>query len=65
MVYGPTEACIIILVGDMERISPATLLGQPVGSRVWVMYHLEDNELAPLGGIGDLFVDCPGWPSLT
>ncbi|GKU06526.1 peptide synthetase [Fusarium langsethiae] len=59
-VYGPTETCIIMLVGDMTRNSPATLLGQPVGSRVWVVNHLKDNELAPLGGIGELFIESSG-----
>ncbi|KAH7173129.1 uncharacterized protein B0J16DRAFT_375847 [Fusarium flagelliforme] len=59
-VYGPTETCIIMLVGDMKCNSPATLLGQPVGSRVWVVNHLKDNELAPLGGIGELFIEGPG-----
>ena len=34
-VYGPIETCSIMLFGDIERNSPATLLGQPVGSRVW------------------------------
>ncbi|KAM0342945.1 hypothetical protein ACHAPU_009063 [Fusarium lateritium] len=44
-VYGTTETCIILLVGDMTRNSPATLL---------------DNEFAPLGGIGELFIEGPG-----
>ena len=49
-----------MLFGDIERNSPATLLGQPVGSRVWVVNHLKDKELAPLGGVGELFIEGPG-----
>ena len=59
-VYGPIETCSIMLFGDIERNSPATLLGQPVGSRVWVVNHLKDKELAPLGGVGELFIESPG-----
>ncbi|KAJ4010940.1 Apicidin F synthase [Fusarium irregulare] len=59
-VYGPTETCSIMLFVDMERNSPATLLCHPVGSRVWVVNHLKDNELAPLGGVSELFIEGPG-----
>ncbi|KAF4334510.1 non-ribosomal peptide synthetase [Fusarium beomiforme] len=59
-VYGPTETCIIMLVGNMTCNSAATLLGQPVGSRVWVVNPLKGDELAPIGGIGELFIEGPG-----
>ncbi|KAM5362861.1 hypothetical protein ACJZ2D_012310 [Fusarium nematophilum] len=59
-VYGPTETCIIMLVGDMASNAPANLLGQPVGSRVWVVSPVKNNELAPLGGIGELFIEGSG-----
>ncbi|KAF4976734.1 hypothetical protein FZEAL_6649 [Fusarium zealandicum] len=58
-VYGPTETCIIMLVGELTAGSAANLLGKPVGSRIWVVNPSKDNELAPLGGVGELYIEGP------
>ncbi|SCO04560.1 non-ribosomal peptide synthetase [Fusarium fujikuroi] len=58
--YGPTETCIVSLMTDMTSTTPASLLGHPVGCRVWIVNPLKNDELAPLGGIGELFIEGPG-----
>lgn len=58
-VYGPTETCIIMLVGEFTPDAPATLLGEPVGSRVWIVNPIKPHELAPLGAVGELYIEGP------
>ncbi|KAL0935879.1 nonribosomal peptide [Colletotrichum truncatum] len=55
--YGPTETCIITLMGELTPATPPNTIGWPVVSRSWVVNPLKTSELAPIGGVGELYVE--------
>ncbi|KAF6836423.1 nonribosomal peptide [Colletotrichum plurivorum] len=57
--YGPTEACIVTLIGELSPKRPANSVGGPVVCRVWVVNPLKGTELTPFGGVGELCVEGP------
>ncbi|KAK1590723.1 uncharacterized protein LY79DRAFT_632018 [Colletotrichum navitas] len=57
--YGPTEACIVTLAGELTPSTPPNTIGRPVVCRAWVVNPFKSSELAPIGGIGELYVDGP------
>ncbi|KAF9873683.1 peptide synthetase [Colletotrichum karsti] len=57
--YGPTETCIITLMGELTPSTPPNNVGWPVVCRAWVVNPLKSSELAPIGGVGELFIEGP------
>ncbi|OBR08016.1 Non-ribosomal peptide synthetase [Colletotrichum higginsianum IMI 349063] len=70
--YGPTEACIASTVQVMTQATPIGTVGFPLDScRLWVVnplkqqqqqqddqeYHPGQYELAPIGAIGELYIE--------
>lgn len=65
-VYGPTECCIICVVGDLlhGHDEPAlrggySYLGKPRGCIAWVVDPKNPSRLNPLGAAGELLVEGP------
>ncbi|PQE14301.1 non-ribosomal peptide synthetase protein [Rutstroemia sp. NJR-2017a BBW] len=56
--YGPTEASICV-AGSIPRGHPASVLGRPVGSCVWIVDATCHQRLAPIGSLGELLVEGP------
>ncbi|TDZ20817.1 Apicidin F synthase [Colletotrichum orbiculare MAFF 240422] len=56
--YGPTETCIISFIGELTPTTPPNTIGRPVICRAWVLNPLK-SELAPIGGVGELYVEGP------
>ncbi|KAK1967729.1 acetyl-CoA synthetase-like protein [Colletotrichum sublineola] len=52
--YGPTEACIATLAGELTPSTSPNTIGRPVVCRAWVVNPLKPSELTPIGGIGEL-----------
>ncbi|KAK2062054.1 amino acid adenylation [Colletotrichum caudatum] len=57
--YGPTETCIVTLVGELTPSTPPNTIGWPVICRAWVVNPLKSSELAPIGGVGELCIEGP------
>ncbi|KAI8256566.1 Apicidin F synthase [Colletotrichum sp. SAR11_239] len=57
--YGPTETCIIALIGELTPTTPPNTVGWPVACRAWVVNPLKSSELVPVGGIGELCIEGP------
>ncbi|TIC90013.1 Nonribosomal peptide synthetase 12 [Colletotrichum higginsianum] len=64
--YGPTECCIICVVGDFfhERNEPPlhsgySYLGTPRGCLAWVVDPKNPSRLRPIGAAGELLVEGP------
>ncbi|MGE4559574.1 MAG: amino acid adenylation domain-containing protein [Desulfobulbus sp.] len=57
-IYGPTEATVMATINHMGGYKAANNLGRPL--RGYHVYLLEANEeLAPLGGIGEIVIGSP------
>ncbi|KAG8156447.1 hypothetical protein KVR01_013681 [Diaporthe batatas] len=61
--YGPTETCVICVVGDYfseRRYTAGTsLLGTPRGCLAWVVDPTNPNRLTPIGAAGELLIEGP------
>ncbi|OHW97892.1 nonribosomal peptide synthase [Colletotrichum incanum] len=57
--YGPTETCIVTLVGELTPTTPPNTVGWPVVCRAWVINPLKSSELTPIGGVGELWIEGP------
>ncbi|KAI8308806.1 Apicidin F synthase [Colletotrichum sp. SAR11_59] len=57
--YGPTETCIVTLIGELTPTTPPNTVGWPVACRAWVVNPLKSSELVPIGGIGELCIEGP------
>ncbi|KAJ0280304.1 NRPS [Colletotrichum noveboracense] len=57
--YGPTETCIVTLIGELTPTTPPNTVGWPVACRAWVVNPLKSSELVPVGGIGELCIEGP------
>lgn len=57
--YGPTEACIFAAMGDLAPGAPFSAIGTAVNCRAWVVNPVKETELAPLGAVGELFIQGP------
>ncbi|POR32431.1 Nonribosomal peptide synthetase [Tolypocladium paradoxum] len=55
--YGPTEACIIAVGGDLALSTPSNSIGKPVECRAWVVNPIKGTELAPFGAVGELYLE--------
>ncbi|TLD25407.1 hypothetical protein PspLS_06301 [Pyricularia sp. CBS 133598] len=56
--YGPTEAYIICVMGDLSPTTDPSVIGRPVGCHAWVV-NQSKHELAPFGAIGELVIQGP------
>ncbi|KAG8420261.1 Nonribosomal peptide synthetase [Metarhizium acridum] len=58
--YGPTETTVIAVVDSYERYAVGNnRIGKAVGCATWVVDPWDENRLAPLGAIGELFIESP------
>ncbi|KAB5518057.1 hypothetical protein GE09DRAFT_1045038 [Coniochaeta sp. 2T2.1] len=60
LVYGPTECCIICFTTDCSShtVVPGEI-GQPMGSRGWIVKQGDCTQLADIGEIGELLIEGP------
>jgi amino acid adenylation domain-containing protein len=62
LVYGPTECCVLCFIVKPLSGGPKTHngeIGHPVGARAWIVKEDDYNELAPVGGCGELLIEGP------
>jgi non-ribosomal peptide synthetase component F len=61
--YGPTETCVICVVGDYfserRHSTGSSLLGRPRGCLAWVVEPTNPTRLMPLGAAGELLIEGP------
>lgn len=57
--YGPTESCIMSVSADLLPSAAPNLIGNPVACQTWIVNPLKENELAPFGATGELFIEGP------
>lgn len=58
MSYGPTECTIYSTsTGRLNVSSDPSNLGFSIGCRLWIVDPLTANRLAPIGAIGELFIE--------
>ncbi|KAK7423077.1 hypothetical protein QQZ08_009244 [Neonectria magnoliae] len=55
--YGPTETCIMSVSADLPPSAAPNLIGNPVVCRTWIVNPLKENELAPFGAVGELYIE--------
>jgi amino acid adenylation domain-containing protein len=61
IVYGPAETTLACVAKKaFPAVDPATRVGFPLNSRVWIALLDNPNKLAPVGAIGELVVEGPG-----
>ena len=58
--YGPAE-CSIYCIGqpDIKHGDHASIIGNGVGSRVWITNEEDPNVLVPIGNVGELLIEGP------
>lgn len=60
-VYGSAECSIASILNDNVTLqSDRTVIGEPIGSRCWIVEPHDHNLLAPLGCVGELLLESPG-----
>lgn len=61
--YGPTECCVICVVGDLllssRELTSSSLLGTPRGCLAWVVDPSNPSRLQPIGAAGELLIEGP------
>ncbi|KAH6952220.1 HC-toxin synthetase [Fusarium avenaceum] len=57
--YGPTESCIMSVSTDLLPSAAPNLIGNPVACQAWIVNPLKENELAPFGATGELYIEGP------
>ncbi|KIL88497.1 non-ribosomal peptide synthetase [Fusarium avenaceum] len=57
--YGPTESCIMSVSADLLPSAAPNLIGNPVACQTWIINPLKENELAPFGATGELYIEGP------
>ncbi|KAF2716895.1 acetyl-CoA synthetase-like protein [Polychaeton citri CBS 116435] len=55
--YGPAECTVIATISD--RNSPWYTIGRGVGLRTWIVDPMSSERLAPVGGVGELWLEGP------
>jgi amino acid adenylation domain-containing protein len=59
--WGASEASILSTIAKLDPDSPyPESIGTPVGSAVWVVNLSNPHELAPIGSVGELWIEGPG-----
>lgn len=61
--YGPTECCVICVVGDClsepRQLTSSSFLGTPRGCLAWVVDPSDPSRLKPIGAAGELLIEGP------
>lgn len=58
--YGPTEACVFCVSARIEQTQPfSDTIGRAIGSTSWVVSLSNEELLAAVGSIGELWVEGP------
>lgn len=58
--YGPAE-CTIWAAGELALTenTPGTIIGQGLGSTLWIVEPNNHNSIAPIGAVGELLIQGP------
>ena len=58
--YGPTEVCVFCVSTPLQRENADSHgIGTGLGSKTWVASLSNTNQLAPLGAVGELWIESP------
>ena len=57
--YGPTETCVFCVSTPLSRETPVGTIGYSIGSRVWVVEPQNQDQLVPIGCVGELLIEGP------
>ena len=57
--FGPSEACIFCISGEVPPMASSAVLGRAIGSVAWIADVAEPSTLAPIGAVGELLVQGP------
>lgn len=57
--YGPTECCVFCVAHDITEDFQTGLIGTSIASVSWIVDPHDPHRLAPLGSVGELFIEGP------